>query len=70
MDRARLPDFGQRAAPRRLARFHLVGGLSFTCAMNRDCEQFVGRFARLPELKHADHVVRFETVDTADSTQS
>ena len=44
----------------REASFHLDDGTIFTVRLSTGCEQFIGRFTRLPELQHADHIVRFQ----------
>ncbi len=50
---------------RRIALFDLVDGPAFSVELSAGCEKFVGRFARLPELRTADHVIRFCDPETA-----
>lgn len=66
MDHNRLRDTGKDGTPCRIAWFHLTDGTDFPFQMSAGCEQFVGRFARLPDLRHSDHIIRFGDPVLAD----
>ena len=48
-----------------IALFDLVDGPAFSVEFSAGCAKFVGRFARLPELRTFDHVIRFCDPETA-----
>ncbi|WP_299323124.1 hypothetical protein [Parasphingopyxis sp.] len=60
-----IPNTVNCAVQNRIARFHAADGTAFTCLMSPGCEQFIGRFVRISELRHHDHVVRFARLETA-----
>lgn len=53
---------------RRVATLDLVDGTAFSVMLSPGCEQFVGRFVRLPELHTADYIVRFRDPETASDS--
>jgi hypothetical protein len=57
--RASLSDISTPAGHRCVAVFRLADGTICNVEMSKGCERFIGRFTRLPALRHADHVIRF-----------
>lgn len=60
MDRNRTPDAHKPYFQLREATFHLDDGTVFALRLSAGCEKFVGRFTRLPEIRHKDHIIRFQ----------
>lgn len=60
MDRNRTSGAHKPYVQLREAKFHLDDGTIFAFRLSAGCEKFVGRFTRLPEIRHADHIIRFQ----------
>jgi hypothetical protein len=69
MDRNRPSDARKPDAQRCEALFHLADGTVFEFRMSTGCERFVGRFTRLPELRHANHIIRFRDLVFTDRSR-
>lgn len=67
MDRNHLFGLTQPEPQCRVATLHLTDGNAFEISLSEGCEQFVGRFAMLAELRPATPIIRFSDLQAGDS---